>query len=93
MQRAGLVECKAVWDLMISKHGLCTIHPDICHRVGCKNCTGPHMPRNIAMSLKDMVVHLLFERARQLLANHHAAGNDALMAVLLAHEFVRRANA
>ena len=49
------------------------------------------MPRKIPMRLKDAVAHLLPNHAG-LIANHHDAGNDAHMHVLLAQELHRRAN-
>ena len=91
MQRAGLLECKAAWDGMVSKHGLCTMEPSICHWVRCQTGTSPDMPRNVAMGLKDMAALLLPDRARQLLANHHDAGTDAHLALLIAEELARRA--
>ena len=87
--RAGLREYIPQWTSMVRK-GLCTMDPSIGlwvrQQIGLCD-----MPRKVPMGLMDAFKYMLPSHSDMFL-NHHQAGNDAHMHLLLAQELHRRAN-
>ena len=86
---AGLRDDQDRWKLVVG-NGLCTMQPGICHWVRLQIGLWDK-PRKIPMRLRDMMQAVLPEQA-ELLSDHHDAGTDAHMHMLLAQELHRRAN-
>ena len=85
--RAGLHSCKLEWVSMV-RDGLCTMDPSIGRwvrqQIGLCDVSG-----RWPLSLKDSVKFMLPSHSG-MLSEHHHAGNDAHMHMLLAQELHRR---
>jgi DNA polymerase III epsilon subunit-like protein len=76
LERSGFGDKCELWEHVLCE-GVCTMSPDITHWV--RQMIGDvGVPYYVRMSLKEMV-QILVPAHKQMLAQHHDAGNDAEM--------------